>query len=97
MAESIFNFFHEIGFQVNFMQNTGLHLCICGSCPFFDANQLEQILQPNFAVSIQNNCNLMTIRHYTNELKINMMKNVQVLVVGDVNGTFQMIYMDIAK
>ena len=93
----IFNVFHEIGFQVNFMQNTGLHLCICGSCPFFDANQLEQILQPNFAVSIQSNCNLMTIRHYTNELKINMMENVQVLVVGDVNGTFQMIYMDIAK
>jgi hypothetical protein len=79
------------------MQNTGLHLCICGSCPFFDANQLEQILQPNFAVSIQNNCNLMTIRHYTNELKIKMMENVQVLVIGDVNGTFQMIYMDIAK
>lgn len=93
----IFNVFHEIGFQVNFMQNTGLHLCICGSCSFFDANQLDQILQPNFAVSIQNNCNLMTIRHYTNELKINMMKNVRVLVVGDVNGTFQMIYIDIAK
>ncbi|MEY4046698.1 MAG: hypothetical protein RL284_249, partial [Bacteroidota bacterium] len=93
----IFNVFHEIGFQVNFMQNTGLHLCICGSCTFFDANQLEQILQPNFAVSIQNNCNLMTIRHYTNELKIKMMENVQVLVIGDVNGTFQMIYMDIVK
>jgi hypothetical protein len=79
------------------MQNTGLHLSICGSCPFFDPNQLEQILQPNFDVRIQNNCNLMTIRHYTNELKIKMMENVQVLVVGDVNGTFQMIYMDKTK
>jgi hypothetical protein len=39
----------------------------------------------------------MIIRHYTNVLKIKMMENVQVLVVGDVNGTFQMIYMDIAK
>jgi hypothetical protein len=39
----------------------------------------------------------MTIRHYTNELKIKMMENLNVLVVGDINGTFQMIYMDIAK
>ena len=93
----IFNVFHEIGFQVNFMQNTGLHLSICGSCPFFDPNQLEQILQPNFDVRIQNNCSLMTIRHYTNELKIKMMENEQVIVVGDVNGTFQMIYMDKTK
>lgn len=93
----IFNVFHEIGFQVNFIQNTGLHLCVCGSCPFFDAIQLDQILQPNFTVDIQNNCNLMTIRHYTNELKIKMMENLHVLVVGEVNGTFQMIYMDIIK
>jgi aspartate kinase len=93
----IFNIFHEIGFQVNFIQNTGLHLCVCGSCPFFDASQLDQILQPNFMISIKNNVNLMTIRHYTNELKIKMMENLNVLVVGDINGTFQMIYMDIAK
>lgn len=93
----IFNVFHEINFQVNFMQNTGLHLCICGSCPFFDATQLEQILQPNFSVGTQEDVNLTTIRHYTNELKINMMKNLQVLVVGDDNGTFQMIYNDILK
>lgn len=93
----IFNVFHEINFQVNFMQNTGLHLCICGSCPFFDATQLEQILQPNFAVGTQEDVNLMNIRHYTIDLKIKMMENVKVLVVGDVNGTFQLIYMDIAK
>jgi hypothetical protein len=30
-------------------------------------------------------------------LKIKMMENVQVLVFGDVNGTFQMIYMDKTK
>lgn len=93
----IFNVFHEIGFQVNFMQNTGLHLCICGSCPFFDAAQLEQILQPNFAASMQEKVNLMTIRHYTNELKIKMMENLQVVVFGDINGTFQMVYTDISK
>lgn len=91
----IFNVFHEIGFQVNFIQNTGLHLCVCGSCPFFDAIQLDQILQPNFTVDIQNNCSLMTIRHYTNELKINMLENLNALVVGEINGTFQMIYMNI--
>lgn len=93
----IFNVFHEIGFQVNFMQNTGLHLCICGSCSFFDAAQFEQILQPNFSASMQEKVNLMTIRHYTNELKIKMVENLQVLVFGDINGTFQMVYTDTAK
>jgi len=35
-----------------------MNLKLCGHCSFFDAKQLEQILQPNFSVSIQNDCTL---------------------------------------
>ena len=90
----IYNVFHEIGFQVNFSQNTGLHLIIAGTCPFFDAAQLEQIIQPNFSVLIEYECQLLSIRHYTEELKRSYSESKEIIVFGDVNGTFQMIYRD---
>lgn len=90
----IYNVFHEIGFQVNFSQNTGMNLIVCGSCPFFDAKQLEQILQPNFSVSIQSDCSLISIRHYSDEVKNNTLENHPMLVYGDINGTFQLVYQE---
>lgn len=88
----LFNVFHEIGFQVNLSQNTGMNFIVCGSCPFFDAKQLEQILQPNFSVIIQTDCSLLSIRHYSNDLKNKIMQSHQSIIYGDINGTFQMIF-----
>ena len=93
----LYNVFHEIGFQVNFMQNTGMNLKLCGNCSFFDANQLEQILQPNFSVSIQYDCTLVSIRHYSEEIKNKALSNHSMLVYGDINGTFQWVYLDSAS
>ena len=71
-----------------------MNLIVCGSCPFFDAKQLEQILQPNFSVSIQSDCSLISIRHYSDEVKNNTLENHPMLVYGDINGTFQLVYQE---
>jgi transcription initiation factor TFIIIB Brf1 subunit/transcription initiation factor TFIIB len=64
-----------------------MNFIVCGSCPFFDAKQLEQILQPNFSVIIQTDCSLLSIRHYSNDLKNKIMQSHQSIIYGDINGT----------
>jgi aspartate kinase len=90
----LYNVFHDIGFQVNFSQNTGLHLIVAGTCPFFDGSTLEQIMQPNFSVEIAYDCHLLSIRHYTEDLKKSYLESKEIVAFGDLNGTFQMIYKD---
>jgi aspartate kinase len=88
----IYNVFHEIGFQVNFSQNTGIHLMVCGSCSFFDPAQVEHLLQPNYSVSIQSDCCLVSMRHYPLELKRQVLESHHHIAYGDVNGTLQIVY-----
>jgi hypothetical protein len=51
-------------------------------------------MQPNFSVEIAYDCHLLSIRHYTEDLKKSYLESKEIVAFGDLNGTFQMIYKD---
>jgi len=77
---SIYNTFHEHGVAINCMQNSAISFSICIDEEQPKVDDLIKGLQINYKVFFNKNVQLITIRHYSEEIIAELLKNKTILL-----------------
>ncbi|MEL7119745.1 MAG: aspartate kinase [Bacteroidota bacterium] len=85
----------DLRIQVNLMQNTAISFSICVNDIDDKVDQFMDRIQDTFKVMINRDLQLITVRHYTNEVIDNLKKGKMVLTEEKTGKTVQMVVKDI--
>lgn len=94
IEENLRDIFEELAsrrIKVNLMQNSALKFSICVNADNGRLQELIEVLSRRYKILYNDNCELITIRHYSDELAKKLSENRQILVEQKSRNTLQMI------
>jgi aspartate kinase len=90
---ALYKIFSTVKIKPNLIQTGAISIQICLDNWEEKIEQLKQLTAHLFNIDITTQLQLLTIRHYTNELKNNMLANKDVLLIQQSKETFQALYL----
>ena len=85
----------DLRLQVNMMQNTAISFAVCFNDVDDKVLEFAERIQENFKVTINRGLELITVRHYQQNVLDNLKKGKLVLMEERIRGTVQMIVKDV--
>lgn len=76
----IFEALHKLRIRCNVMQNSAISFSVCADYDEEKLNQLHRNLNADFEIRINQNCELITVRHFTDEVIDKLVNNRPVLL-----------------
>ena len=87
----LYSIFHDLKIKINLIQNAAISFVACIDNREDKVKALVQALGKDYKVSVNDNVNLLTVRHYTPEIIFELTKGRQVLLRQETRKTIQVV------
>jgi len=92
----LFQMIAELRLQVNMMQNSAISFSVCVNDVDDKVDRFAKLMEKDFKVVIERGLNLITIRHYDDEVIHHLKNGKMVLLEERIRKTFQMVVKEVA-
>lgn len=87
----LYSIFHDLKVKINLIQNAAISFIACIDNREDKVKALKNALGKDYKVSVNDNVNLLTVRHFTKEIIFDLTKNKEVLLKQETRKTVQVV------